>query len=265
MRRWGIIAAAALLALTLGGGGRGAGGESERVELVVSAAASLTDSLTELQALYAEERPGVRIAYNFGASGALQRQIEQGAPVDLFLSAGVPQMEALVAQGLVSGDRAEALLSNELVAVAKAATAETLTSPVRMLDDAVRVVAVGEPETVPAGTYAKAYLTAAGLWETLEPKLVFAKDVRQVLSYVETGNAEIGFVYRTDAATSTRVRIAFAADPALVPPITYPAAVLRSSASPEEAERFLAFLRGERAAAVFAKYGFGAAERGAAE
>ncbi|MCI3919636.1 molybdate ABC transporter substrate-binding protein [Paenibacillus sp. TRM 82003] len=263
----GALVLTASLAFMAGCGSDGETGEAP-VELVVSAAASLAGGMTELQAMYEAERPQVRVVYNFGASGALQRQIEQGAQVDLFFSAGMSEMAALAAQGLLLEGRGMPLLTNELVAVTAAdatGASRELTSPQGLTDDAIRTIAVGAPETVPAGQYAKAYLLEAGWWEALEPKLVYGNDVRQVLSYVETGNAEAGFVYRTDAMRSSGVRIAFAAESDRVPAIAYPAAVLKSSASQEEARRFLAFLRSERAGAVFARRGFGVIEPEAPE
>ncbi|SFI49522.1 molybdate transport system substrate-binding protein [Paenibacillus sp. UNC496MF] len=237
------------------------GPERARVELVVSAAASLTDALTELKPAFEAANDGIALTYNFGASGTLQKQIEQGAPADVFLSASDRNMDALLDQGLVDPAREGGLLGNELVVVVPAGTtgARTLGD---LAGGGVKRLAIGIPESVPAGGYAKEALTNAGLWGKLQPKTVQGKDVRQVLQYVETGNADAGFVYKTDALTSKKAGIAFVVDPGLHAPIRYPGGVLKASKHPAEAAAFYDYLRTRAAADVFAKYGFSVAEEG---
>lgn len=230
---------------------------AEETELTVSAAASLTDALGELKALYETAHPEVTLSFNFGASGALQQQIEQGAPADLFLSAATKNMQALVDKGLVQEQRN--LLKNELVVVVPSDGAAPVAKLEDLSGDAIKKVAVGIPESVPAGGYAKDALTAAGLRDSLQGKLVQGKDVRQVLQYVETANADAGFVYKTDALSSGKVKVAFAVDPAQYKPIVYPVGVVKATKHADAAGRFYEYLQTPEAVAVFVKYGFSAA------
>ncbi|WP_010493273.1 molybdate ABC transporter substrate-binding protein [Paenibacillus elgii] len=229
---------------------------AEKVELTVSAAASLTDALKEIQTTYESKNAGIKLNFNFGASGALQQQIEQGAPADVFLSAAAKNMKALVDKQLVDAAQQKNLLVNELVVVvpeggqAQVGTVGDLAKP------EVKHVAIGEPESVPAGGYAKEALTNTKQWDALQPKLVMAKDVRQVLTYVESGNAEAGFVYKTDALTSKKVKIAFNVDPKTYKPVEYPAGIVKATKHAKEAEAFYTYLQSKEAADVFTKYGF---------
>jgi len=229
---------------------------AETVELTVSAAASLTDALKEVETAYEAAHAGVKISFNFGASGALQQQIEQGAPADLFLSAAAKNMKALVDKQLIDPAQQTALLTNELVIVVPT---DAKTVPAALADltkPEVKAIAIGIPESVPAGSYAKDALTKAQLWDTLQAKIVQGKDVRQVLQYVETGNADAGFVYKTDALTSTKVQVAFAADPATYAPIVYPFGIVKATKHPQEAADLYAYLQSQAAVDVFKKYGF---------
>ncbi|MFD1957753.1 molybdate ABC transporter substrate-binding protein [Paenibacillus thailandensis] len=229
------------------------------VKLTVSAAASLTDALEEIKAAYESEHPDTLISFNFGASGALQQQIENGAPADLFLSAADRNMRALVDAGLIEESKQTALLRNELVLVAASDDGAPIRNESDLTNPDIRTVAIGIPETVPAGSYAKEALVGQNLWDSLQHKLVQAKDVRQVLQYVETGNADAGFVYKTDALTSDKAVIAATVDPSSYTPITYPIGIVKGSAHPDQAEALYDYLRSEKAMAVFAKYGFSAA------
>ncbi len=247
-------AAIAVLIAALTGCTGSVDGPQKRVELLVSAAASLQDSLNAIEPLYEEHNPGIDLIMNYGSSGALQKQIEQGAPADLFVSAGVKQFEALSSANLVRD--AVNLLDNQLVAIASEEAAASITKLEDLPAAELRVIAIGDPEVVPAGSYAREALLGAGIWEDLESKLVLAKDVRQVTTYVETGNAEIGFVYKTDALGSDRAVVAFEVAPELHAPIRYPAGIVTHTKQSEEAERFLTYLQGEAASAVFETYGF---------
>lgn len=254
-----LIAVAAALALLLA-----ACGASDRpvaaVELTVSAAASLTDALQEIQRNYEHDNTHTSLSFNFAASGALQRQIEQGAPVDLFLSASTRNMQALVEQGLVDAERQTALLRNELVVIVPAGGGVRIDTLADLAQAVVRTVAIGIPESVPAGQYAQEALVGAGLWEALQPKTVQGKDVRQVLQYVESGNADAGFVYKTDALAARQAAIAFAVDPAAYSAVEYPVGIVRSTKHDEEAERFYRYLQSREALDVFVQYGFSAAQ-----
>lgn len=228
--------------------------KTEPVTLNVSAAASLQDASAELKTLYEQKNPNVTITYNLAASGTLQKQIEEGAPADLFISAGKAQMDALAQKGLLVDTSRKDLLGNELVLIA--GKDSKLTEFNSLTDPSVKKISIGTPETVPAGKYAQDTLTKLKLWEQLQPKMVLAKDVRQVLTYVETGNVDAGLVYRTDAATSNNVKIVAAAPAGSSDPIVYPMAVIKSSQHQQEAQALAAFLTSDDAVKIFEKYGF---------
>jgi molybdate transport system substrate-binding protein len=225
------------------------------VRLTVSAAASLRDALTVIDQDFERQRPDVAIAPNFGASGTLQLQVEQGAPVDVFISAAPQQMDALAAKNLVLGDTRANLLENELVLIAPK-DSKVVASFADLKSADVHVIAVGDPRSVPAGTYAQQVLTVMGIYDTVKSKMTLATDVRQVLAAVETGSAEAGLVYSTDAAISSKVRVVMDAPAGTHQPIVYPAAVLRSSMNPDAAREFVKYLASPAARSVFAKYGF---------
>lgn len=228
--------------------------------ITVSAAISLKDSLGEVGHLYATQHPAVKVAFNYGGSGTLQRQIEQGAPVDVFFSAAEKQMDDLAAQELVARETRRDIVANSLVLITPVSS--TMVKGFADLSRSqVSAIALGDPGTVPAGMYARQTLEHMGLLATIEKKIVYAKDVRAVLTYVETGNADAGFVYRTDALTSQKVRILATAAADSHDPIVYPAAVLKNSKNAAAAREFLDFLHGPEARAVFEKYGFAPAEK----
>ncbi|WP_328800415.1 molybdate ABC transporter substrate-binding protein [Paenibacillus sp. LX16] len=231
-----------------------------KTELVVSAAASLQDSLNTLKGQYEKQHPDIKLTFNYASSGTLQKQIEQGAPVDVFISAGMKQMKALTDASLVEKDNV--LLQNKLVVVVPQDTTKSTNNKSITLSDltgsSFLKLAVGEPATVPAGQYSKEALTKAGLWDKLEPKMVFAKDVRQVLNYVETGNADAGLVYLTDAKSSDKTVIAMEVPERLHAPILYPEGIVKATKHSQEAGEFLDFLRTDEAMSVFSKDGFSA-------
>lgn len=228
--------------------------KAEPVNLTVSAAASLKDAAEELKAIYEKQHADVTITYNLAASGTLQKQIEEGAPADLFISAGKSQMDALAEKGLIVDASRKDLLGNELVLIA--GKDSKLAGFDGLADASVKKISIGTPETVPAGQYAKETLTSLNLWDQLQPKLVLAKDVRQVLTYVETGNVDAGLVYRTDAVTGKEIKIVAAAPAGSNKPIVYPMAVIKSTKHQKEAEQFAKFLQSDDAVKVFEKYGF---------
>lgn len=250
-RYWPLLASVLLLA-TAGCAGRPA---AEPLPLTVSAAASLTDALNELIALYQEKNPSVKITPNYAGSGALQRQIEEGAPADLFISAAPRHMDALQEKGLLlEGTRID-LLGNTMVLIAREEL-QGVDSFADLPADSVRKIALGEPDSVPAGRYAKETLTYQGLWDKLQPKYVFGKDVRQVLTWVEGGDADVGLVYLTDAKLAPTIPVVATAPEGSHAPILYPAAVIKDSLAAAAAEDFLTFLSGAEAATVFERYGF---------
>lgn len=227
--------------------------DSDEVELTISAAASLSDAMDEIQEMYKEKNPEVSLRFNFGSSGSLQQQIVQGAPVDLFFSAAEDKFEQLVEEGMIIEEDGIDLLGNELVLVVKKGN-ETIHG----FDDLVNVdtFSIGTPETVPAGKYAKESLEKMKLWDDVESKLVPAKDVRQVLSYVATGNVDAGIVYKTDALVSEQVEIVATADVETHSPIVYPVGMIKDSVHYEAAKDFYEYLQSDGVLKVFEKYGF---------
>lgn len=228
---------------------------ADKNEIRISAAISLKDALDALKGTYSRKEAGVDIQYNFGASGMLQKQIEEGAPVDLFISAGKKQMDELASKGLIVPETRVNLLGNELVlivAMEKKNTVKTFAD----LADKAQSFSIGMPETVPAGKYGKETLVSLKLWDKLEKRIVYAKDVRQVLAYVDSGNVDAGLVYRSDT-----VALKSAAATAVSPkgshgPIVYPMAVVKAAKHPEAARKFVEFLKTPEAAKVFAQYRF---------
>jgi molybdate transport system substrate-binding protein len=243
-----------ILALAAAFGGRPAPPQP-RVELTVSAAISLKDSLDEIAQLYHVEAPDAVIHFNYGASGTLQRQVEEGAPVDVFVSASPNQMDALESKGLVLPGTRKDLVKNSIVLIVPKGK-DGISSFADLARADAKIIAVGEPQSVPAGKYAQEVLTHLGLYEQLKPKFVLAKDVRQVLTYVATGNADAGIVYATDAKTSDRVTAVATAPEDSHSPVIYPVAVLKSSQNSSAAKTFVEFLLGPKARVVFQKYGF---------
>jgi molybdate transport system substrate-binding protein len=240
--------------------GEEGGGETVATpaEITVSAAASLTDALEEIKVMYEAESVNT-LVMNYGSSGALQQQIEEGAPASIFISAAQKQMNDLQDQGLIDEDSRIDLLENLVVLIVPASDANADIVGFESLGaDSLVNLAIGEPESVPAGRYANEILTALELWDGLESndKLILAKDVRQVLTYVETGNVDAGIVYMTDALTTEKVKVIDSAPVGTHTPVTYPAAIIKDCAEQEAAEDFMAFLQGDKTAAVFDKHGF---------
>jgi molybdate transport system substrate-binding protein len=228
-------------------------------EITVSAAASLRDAFQEIGQMY-EARTGRRISFNFGASGALQRQIEAAAPVDVFASAGAQQMNALADKNLIDRDTRRDFARNELVIVAPQNSPPPLNSFPDLDTAAVRRIAVGNPRTVPAGQYAAQVFNNLGLAAKLQPKLILAEDVRQVLDYVARGEVEAGVVYRTDAQVAgSSVRVVAVAPENSHEPILYPIAVVRESRNGQAAREFVELVTGAEGQAVLRRYGFGSA------
>jgi len=223
-------------------------------EINVFAAASLTDALKQIAADY-EKSSGDKIVFNFAASGTLARQIEAGAPADIFFPADEARMDELAAKGLLAVESRKDLLGNSLVVIAPA-DSTAIHSPADLTNAALKRLALGEVKAVPAGAYAKMYLEKAGLWPALEPKIISFENVRAVLAAVESGNVDAGLVYKTDAAISKKVKIVFEVPAADGPKISYPRALVKGSPQPEAAGKFLACLDSDGAARVFTKFGF---------
>jgi molybdate transport system substrate-binding protein len=221
----------------------------------VFAAASLTESLKEIAAGY-EKSTGDKVVFNFGASSFLARQIEEGAPADIFFSADEAKMDGLAQKGHIVKDTRKSRLSNALVIVVASDKGAAIGNPKDLATDKVRRLALAEPRTVPAGIYAKEYLQKENLWTAVEPKVVPTENVRAALAAVEAGNAEAGIVYKTDAAISKKVKVAHEVPAKDSPAISYPMAVVKEAKAIEAAKRFLKHLESEDADRVFEKFGF---------
>lgn len=225
------------------------------VEVTVFAAASLSDAFKEIAPMYAKASGGT-LRFNFGASGALARQIKEGAPADVIYSADELRVDQLEKAGLLLPGTRRTLLANTLVVVVSAEGGAAVKALADLGKVEVRRIAIGEPASVPVGTYTKEYLQMTGDWNKLIDKMVPLDTVRAALAAVETGNAEAGFVYKTDALISKKVKIAIEIPLAEGPKITYPVAVLKDAKQPEAAKKLIEFLAGQEAQMVFAKFGF---------
>lgn len=224
-------------------------------ELTISAAASLTDAMDELKEIYEAEN-NVELTFNFAGSGKLAQQIQQGAPVDVFISANESWLDTLLEEGLIDADSTTDVTGNKLVLIAEKDTTLAYDSFSDINVKELSNIAVGKPESVPAGEYTQKALEAIDKWEEIEPYIVYAKDVRQVLTYVETGNAEIGFVYESDALSSDKVEILTESNPKEHDPIIYPGGVTTETEQEEVAEDFLAFMTSDEAQEILETYGF---------
>lgn len=227
-----------------------------KVDLTVSAAASLKDALGEIQTLYKAEKPNAALAISYGGSGTLQQQIEQGAPVDLFISAASSNMNALKEKDLLDNGTIKNLLQNKLVLVVPSDSKTKISSLEEVKNSEIKKIALGEPKTVPAGKYAEQVFTYYNMLDAVKAKTVYAKDVREVLTWVESGNVDAGVVYSTDAKTSAKVKVVASATDGSHDPIVYPAAVIKATKHSVAAGDFLNFLTTDAAKAVFVKYGF---------
>ena len=226
-----------------------------RTTLPICAAMSLKDAVTALQKLYEQRHPEIALEINFASSGALQKQIEQGAPAEIFLSAGQRQMTALEVQGLIVKESRCDLLGNTLILVVAKEKQQQIKG-FGDLQEYAGSFAIGHPESVPAGRYGKQTLINLGLWQPLAKRLVLAKNVRAVLAYVDSGNADAGLVYRTDTLKLRSGVIAAEAPVKSHAPIIYPAALIADGKHPAEARQFFNFLQSDEAGKVFARYRF---------
>jgi molybdate transport system substrate-binding protein len=224
-------------------------------EIVVSAAASLTDAVREIAKAY-ESKTRHKVTLNFGSSAALARQIEEGAPADIFFSADLKTMGDLEKKGRLEPGSRRNLLSNRLVLVIPADSALEINAPKDLLRAEVKRIALAEPASVPVGVYSKSYLEREGLWEKLKEKIVPVLDVRATLASVESANVEAGFVYKTDAAISGKVKVAYEVPIEKGPKITYPIAVVKDSRKKAAARDFVNFVMTPASKDTFKKYGF---------
>jgi molybdate transport system substrate-binding protein len=228
---------------------------SSAAELTVHAAASLTEAMQEIGAAY-EKESGDKLQFNFGASSMLARQIEEGAPADLFFSADEAKMDALEKKGLLLPGTRRSLLSNVLVIVVPADASSAPKSAADLAKPEFKKLALAEPQTVPVGIYAREYLQKLGLWDAVKEKVVPTENVRGTLAAVESGNVDTGIVYKTDSLISKKVKVAVEIPAAEGPKISYPVAVLKSAKQPERAKNFATYLASPTARSIFEKFGF---------
>jgi len=228
----------------------------QAAEITVFAAASLTDALKQVAMAY-QKHSADKILFNFAASSTLARQIEEGAPADIFFSADEARMNTLEIKGLILKETRKSRLSNSLVIVVAAEGGAAVSNPQDLATEKVKRLALAEPKTVPAGIYAREYLRKQNLWRSVESKVVPTENVRATLAAVEAGNAEAGIVYKTDAAISKRVKVACEITAKDGPDISYPMAVLSGSRQSEPARKFHRFLASEEAGKIFKMFGFG--------
>jgi len=221
-------------------------------ELNLSVAASLKEIMNELSASYTAKNPGTRFVKNYGASGTLAGQIENGAPADLFIAANTEWMDYLHNKKLVEGSTVNTFAWNSLVFVGT--TSKTVGS-IKDLPN-LEKIAIGSPKSVPAGEYAMTAMTKSGVVTKLSDKFVMAKDVRDCLMYAELGEVDGAFVYKTDALQAKKAKLLFTVPQELYPRVVYPMALTVKAAQNSEAKAFLAYLRGKEAKRVLTKFGF---------
>lgn len=281
MKKFVCLLAAAVLAVGLAGcssSGNAEKGEStententqtegEESEIIVFAAASMTETMNEIAEMYKEVEPNVNIVYNFDSSGTLKTQIQEGADCDIFISAAQKQMNQLDAvnggeentEGLdfVDSDTRFDIVSNSVVLITPAGNPAGITSFDDVATDKVSLIALGNSD-VPVGQYSEEIFTYMGIWDKLnsEGKITFGSNVKEVLSQVEEAAADCGVVYSTDAATTDGVEVVASAPEGSHQPITYPAAVLKTAKNYDEAKKFLEYLKTDECTAVFEKAGF---------
>ncbi len=224
-------------------------------ELYVFAAISLSDALTEIGAQFTEHQD-IRVHYNLAASTTLQRQIEKGASADVFISASPIQVDSLNSLGLLEDGSRTDVLTNRLVAVSQKDTEITVENLKNIQDTPIKRIAMGHPEIVPAGSYAKEALEHFGLWEKVKQKLIFGTNVRATLAYLTSGNVDIAIVYETDTKVTNKVRVLYKFPDETHSRIVYPAVILKNSNNKNWAETFLTFLKEPIATEIFEKHGF---------
>ena len=236
--------------------GCGTGDQATSGELLISAAASLTDVIEELGDLYKNENEGLELNYSFASSGALQAQIEEGAPVDVFISAAEKQMDSLEEKDLILKDTRKTILVNDLVLIKSKDSKLKIDKFMDILSPDVERIGIGDPASVPVGQYSQEVFDNLQIGDELKEKLVYANDVRTVLAWVESDEVDLGLVYATDAYTSEDINIIGSAPEGSHKAITYPVAVIKSSKNVQASMDFIDFLSTKEAKEIFEKYGF---------
>lgn len=224
--------------------------------LTISAAASLTDALTEISKTFESSHPGTKLYLNFAASGILQKQIEKGSPVDVFVSASPKQVDALQSKGLLDNDTRTDILTNEIALIVPINAAYKVDRFDDLLSGDIKWVAIGNPDTVPVGQYSQETLKKLGLWKQVAPKSVYAENVRQVLNYVERGEVSAGIVFVSDMTIAKGIRLAAIAPDGSHKLAIYPAVIVRSSQNKKLGIEFIKYLKSDESKKIFEKYGF---------
>lgn len=227
---------------------------NDYTELHISAASSLQEVMVEIEKEFKIENPDIKLTFNLGSSGSLMQQIEQGAPCDIFISASNKEMDKLIEENLIDKDTKDILLTNDLVLIS--AKGENIDSLEDLQKDKISKIAIGDFNSVPAGKYAKEVLDNANLYNKIKHKLVFGKDVKEVLAWVNQGNAQVGFVYSSDAIKKDNIEVALTTDENLHSSIEYPIAIVKDSKQKESAVEFKEFMLSDKGQAILEKYGF---------
>ncbi len=228
---------------------------TENKDILVLAAASLTDVITELANNYKTET-GTTVTFSFASSGALQTQIEAGSPADIFFSAAQKQMDALQEKDLIDTDTRKNLLENKVVLISPTNSNLNIKSFTDMTNANVTKIGLGEPKSVPVGQYSEEILSNLSILDTVKQKAVYGSDVRNVLSWVRTGEVDCGIVYATDAQIANDINIIAEAPEGTHKKVIYPIAIVKSSANKEEAKKFIDYISNDKAAEAFKNYGF---------
>ncbi|WP_300744265.1 molybdate ABC transporter substrate-binding protein [uncultured Brachyspira sp.] len=228
---------------------------TENKEILVLAAASLTDILTELANNYKTET-GITVTFSFASSGALQTQIEAGSPADIFFSAAQKQMDALQEKDLIDTDTRKDLLENKVVLISPTNSTLNIKSFTDMTNANITKIGLGEPKSVPVGQYSEEILSNLSILDTVKQKAVYGSNVRNVLSWVRTGEVDCGIVYATDAQIANDINIIAEAPEGTHKKVIYPIAIVKSSANKEEAKKFIDYISNDKAAEAFKNYGF---------
>ena len=239
----------------IGGCTRDSDRHTAKTTLTISAAASMQNVLEDIEVLYNQKYPQAKITFNFGSSGSLQHQIEQGAPVDIFVSAAPQQMNRLAESKLLRGNTRRDLVKNQMVLVVSK-DERAIANFDDLSEESTELIALGEPDSVPAGSYAREILTNLDIIDTVKQKAVYGKDVRQVVNYVATGNTDAGIVYRTDTVNNRRIKVVAIAPETIHSPVVYPVAITKDSENVEAARQMVEFLFTAEAQAIFKQHGF---------
>lgn len=250
------IIACILATSTLFGCASNSEGKTKETEITVLAAASLTEACNEIEGIYESKNSNIDLVFSFGGSGALQTQIEEGAPADVFFSAAKKQMNALIDEGLINKDTVNELLENKIVLIVPEENPAGVKGFDDVISDSVSVIALGEPSSVPVGQYSEEIFDHLGILDAVIRKASYASDVKQVLSWVEAGNADCGVVYSTDANCGEGIAVICEAPENSHSRVIYPAGLVSSSNHKEEAKAFLSFLESGECRDIFEKYGF---------